>query len=466
MRPLDYSIRRRLLWSLLVSMLLVLGSLGFFSKWVAQEETEEIFSARLATSSRVLEALLARQLEKATLASPIVIELPEEVGAATGDKPTASGHPYENKIAFQVWSGEGVLLARSSSAPSERLGPLEPGFHEHHADAALWKVFALRSGGVWILAAEKDEVQREMIDEITLSIISPLILGGFALLVVVNLIALRAVRPVEALAKSIANRDPSSLRPIRIADTPLELLPVIDELNALLGRVEEAFSREQRLMDSAAHELRTPISAVHLHIQNALHAPDGDEKNASLQQALEASRRAAKLAEQLLVYSRVSASAGMEVKSAVALDAICRDLIAALRPVLEGHQQRVDLAVEGQPVVHAEPTKLERLVRNLLENAAQYGEKPGVIGLSIVAAGGKVVLAVSNDGVAIPEVEKSRIFIPYYRVVGHSTFGSGLGLSIVREIVAQLSGTVRVEDKSPGRGARFVVTLPAAVSAG
>lgn len=466
MPPPDYSMRRRLLWSLLVSMLVVLGSLGFFSKWVAQEETEEIFSARLATSSRVLEALLARQLEKATLASPIVIELPEEIGADTGDKPNASGHPYENKIAFQVWSLEGVLLARSSSAPSERLGPLEPGFHEHRADSALWKVFALRSGGVWILAAEKDEVQQEMIDEITLSIISPLILGGLALLVVVNLIALRAVRPVEALARSIANRDPASLQPISLSGIPVELLPVINELNALLGRVEEAFSREQRLMDSAAHELRTPISAVHLHIQNALNAPHGNEKNESLQQALEASRRAAKMAEQLLVYSRVSASAGMEVKSVVDLDAVCRDLIEVLRPVLESHQQRVDMVAEGQALVFAERTKLERLVRNLMENAAQYGEKPGVIGLSLMPEDGKVVLSVENDGKAIPDEEKSRIFIPYYRILGHSAFGSGLGLSIVQEIVSQLSGSVRVEDKSPGRGARFVVILPAAPSQG
>lgn len=462
MRSHQYSIRRRLLWSLLVSMLVVLGSLGYLSKSVTQEETEEIFSARLATSARVLEALLARQLEKATLASPIVIELPEEIGGATGGTPNASGHPYENKIAFQVWSGEGVMLARSSSAPSEALGPLVSGFHEHHADSVLWKVFALRSGGVWVLAAEKDEVQQEMIQEITLSIISPLLLGGIALLVVVNLIALRALKPVEALAKGISDREPSSLRPIRLSNTPAELLPVINELNALLGRVGDAFSREQRLIDSAAHELRTPISAIHLHIQNALNAPEGPERNASLQQALGASRRAAKLAEQLLVYSRVSASAGMEDKSAVALDVVCRDMIEVLRPVLESHQQQVDIQVAGLPVVYAEATKLERLVRNLIENAAQYGVKPGLIVLSIVQAEGKVVLTVSNDGPAIPEPEKSRIFIPYYRIVGTSTFGSGLGLSIVQEIVAQLSGSIRVEDISPGRGARFVVTLPAA----
>ena len=114
------------------------------------------------------------------------------------------------------------------------------------------------------------------------------------------------------------------------------------------------------------------------------------------------------------------------------------------------------------PVVLAEQTKLERLVRNLLENAAQYGETPGRIGLMLRVVDGCAQLIVENDGTAIPDGEKKRIFIPYYRIVGSSSFGSGLGLSIVQEIVNQSSGTIRVEDKSPGQGARFVVTLPLA----
>ena len=457
-----YSIRSRMLWSLLVSMLVILGSLGYLSTAVTQEETEEIFSARLATSARVLESLLARQLEKATLASPIIIELPEDIGSTGAHKPAESGHPYENKIAFQVWRVDGPMLARSSSAPSEPLGPLVPGFHEHRAESALWKVFALRSGEVWVLAAEKDEVQQEMIDEITLTIISPLLVGGLALLLVVNLIALRALRPVEALAVNLSNREPTSLRPVSLPDTPEELRPVISELNALLGRVEEAFSREQRLLDSAAHELRTPISAVQLHLQNALNAGPGRDQQASLLEALEASRRATKLAQQLLVYSRVSASAGMETRTNVALDAVCSDLVGVLGPLLEGRQQRVELQSSGLPVVYAERGKLESLVRNLVENAALYGVQPGLIELSVIQTGDEVILTVSNDGDAIPEREKARIFIPYYRVAGHAAFGSGLGLSIVNEIAGQLGGTVRVEDRTPGSGARFVVTLPAA----
>lgn len=174
------SIRKRMLLGLLVSMLAILGSVGTLSTWVTQEETEEVFSARLATSARVLEALLARQLEKATLANPIVIQLPDEIGKSREDKPMSSGHPYENKIAFQIWSSDGVMLARSSSAPSEQLGPLVPGFHETTRGQEAWKVFVLSSGSIWVLAAEKSEVQQEMIQEISASIVTPLVIGGTA----------------------------------------------------------------------------------------------------------------------------------------------------------------------------------------------------------------------------------------------------------------------------------------------
>ena len=144
------------------------------------------------------------------------------------------------------------------------------------------------------------------------------------------------------------------------------------------------------------------------------------------------------------------------------LRAVCQDVIKVVRPIFDAHEQVVELVCTDDPVVIAEQSKLERLIRNLLENAAQYGVRPGRVGVALGVLNGHAQLSVENDGTAIPDGEKKRIFIPYYRIVGSSSFGSGLGLSIVQEIVNQSSGTIRVEDKSPGQGARFVVTLPLA----
>lgn len=461
MKTKSRSLRTDLLLSLLASMLVMFGAVGFFANWVSQHEADEVFSARLATSARVLEALLTRQLQGVTIERPVVIDLPPALAITDDDQPTSEGHPYEGKIAFQAWSSEGRLLAKSARSSDQMLGPLEPGFHEQIIDAERWHVFVLKSGTIWIFAAEKHEVRGEMADEISLSILTPLIVGGLLLLLAVNVIALRSTRPLEKLANSISRRDPASLQPISIANRPQELEPVIHELNALLARVQESLSREQRFIDSAAHELRTPITALQLHVQNALSAPSPEEQTASIRLALDAARRAGKLAEQLLVYSRVSASASMEEKQEICLGDVCRDVVAMMAPIFQERDQQVLVQATTGDVIAAEKSKIERLIRNLLENASQYGKSPGVIGVTVSRTSTAVQLTIDNDGSPIPESEKQRVFIPYYRIPGTPVFGSGLGLAIAQEIVMQHAGKIYIEDKALGKGTRVVVTFPA-----
>ena len=107
-----YSIRRRLIVRTMACMLLILGGISLAAHWFARYESEEFFSARLASSARVLETLVAHQLETATIGAPIVIPIPQQLGYSGGATPY--GHPYEHKIAFQVWNADGRLVARSA----------------------------------------------------------------------------------------------------------------------------------------------------------------------------------------------------------------------------------------------------------------------------------------------------------------------------------------------------------------
>lgn len=454
-----YSLRERLLWSLFVSMLLVLGSIGLVANQVSQHEADEVFSARLATSARVLEALLAPSLSKATLAQPIVITLPEELEHAETDRPTSMGHPYESKLAFQVWSDEGLLLAKSATAPTDMLGPRVAGFHEHLVNNEIWQVFTLQSGALWIFAAEKNDVREEMAGELSLAILTPLALGGVLLLLVTNFLAIRSVKPVRSLAKSISQREPNSLDPIGVSNMPRELQSVVSELNALLSRVRSAFIREQRFTDSAAHELRTPIAAIHIHLQNAEAATRPEEIKESVAQALEASRRAKKLAEQLLVYSRVSSSVGLEHKSPLDLVEVSRQVVGMMSPIVAQREQRIEMSGTGPVMLQGERTKIESLIQNLIENASLYGASPSVISLSIVKRDKEIVLTVENDGRAIPDDEKAKVFIPYYRTPGSKVSGTGLGLAIVQEIANQHGAQVEIQDRTPGAGVRVCVTF-------
>jgi two-component system sensor histidine kinase QseC len=421
-----------------------------------------MFSARLATSARVLESLVARQLEKATITSPIIINLPKELEDHDGAN-EVTGHPYETKLAFQVWNKRGSLLAKSASAPNEPLGSFVEGFTKYQLNDELWHVFTIQSGDVLVLAAEKNSVREEMSDDLSVAILTPLLAGALLLLVIVNLITYKNLKPLQSLADLLSKREPRSVESIALDETPNELKPVIQELNHLLQRVRDTVQREQRFIDAAAHEIRTPIAALQIHIQNAVNANNDLERDKSLEEALKGLRRTTRLAEQLLTFSRISGAVDDEKLSLLSLDAICEEVIHAQSPILHQLGQTIRFDADGDFVILGEQTKIERVIQNLIDNASKYGAQNSLINIGLKQIDGLIELSVSNDGAPIPESEKDKIFNPYYRVLGEKSSGSGLGLAIVKEILNQYQATIKVADKSPHNGTTMTIQFKAVV---
>jgi two-component system sensor histidine kinase QseC len=457
-----FSIRKRLLLGIFISMIMVLGGMGLAAHFVTKHESQEIFSARLATSARVLEVLVAKQLEHATIANPIIIELPKELEHQHTSTEEISGHPYESKISFQVWHSNGKLLAKSATAPDKPLGPMIEGFGENRIGDDLWQVFQLKSGDVWVMVAEMDTVRDEMTGDLGVAIMTPLIIGSLILLIVIYLIAYRSFRPLQSLANVIAAREPQSIKPIKLSQTPSELKPVIDELNHLLDRVQKAFKREQQFIDAAAHEIRTPIAALQLHIENAVNANNDLDRNQSLAEALSGLRRTTRLTEQLLTLSRVSSAPDQE-QQVLSLDGICKEIIKSTKPLIAQRGQTIELHINDDCLIHGEQHKIERVIQNLIDNASQYGSATGLISVSLAKVANTIRLVVSNDGDTIPDSEKSKVFDPYYRILGSKSFGSGLGLAIVKEIIQQHKGSIRIEDKSAGNGVQVIIEFKSAI---
>jgi two-component system sensor histidine kinase QseC len=456
-----YSMRRRMVGATLACMLLIFAGIGLGAHSVARHESEELFSARLATSARVLEALVARQLSVATITRPIVIALPKELETNTSDEPQSFGHRYETKVAFQVWNEDARLLARSASAPGAPLGALAPGFSRNTIGADVWQVFALHSGTVWVLMAEKDEVRQEMAHAIGLSILMPLAIGGLLMLGAVNFVLGHNMGALRELAIRIAARKPESLALIALPETPAELAPIVTELNHLLVRMRSAFEREQHFINAAAHEIRTPIAGLQLHVENALRAGSEQERARSLGSAMTAVRRISKLAEQLLALGRISAGGGGERAQAVSLREVCCDVIGALEPLLARRGQSIGLEVLQDCLVWGQREQLGRLLQNLIDNASLHGAADTDIQVTLARSGARALLAVSNDGVAIPDAELERIFMPYYRLPGSEASGHGLGLAIVKEIAVQHGGSIAIGPKADGQGTSVVLSLPA-----
>jgi two-component system sensor histidine kinase QseC len=308
-----------------------------------------------------------------------------------------------------------------------------------------------------------DSVRGEMAGDLGVAIMTPLIIGSLLLLIVINLIAYRSFQPLQALANVIAAREPQSIKPIKLSKTPTELKPVIDELNHLLDRVQKAFKREQQFIDAAAHEIRTPIAALQLHIENAVNAKNDADRDQSLSEALNGLRRTTRLTEQLLTLSRVSSATDQEKQQVLSLDGICKEVVKNTKPLINQRGQTIELQVNDDCLIHGEQHKIERVIQNLIDNASQYGSVHGLISVSLAKVANTIRLVVSNDGDIIPDSEKIKVFDPYYRILGSKSFGSGLGLAIVKEIIQQHKGSIRIEDKSAGNGVQMIIEFKNAI---
>jgi two-component system sensor histidine kinase QseC len=444
------------------ALLAVLGVAAWLSFAGSEEEAQELFDARLATSARVLEALVARQLENATVAAPIVIALPGPLESESHDVPGPLGHYYETKIAFQVRDANGRLLARSASAPDAPFAPLAAGFATRPFAGEDWRVFTLRSGDTWVQVAEKDDVRGELAEKLAFAATVPLIAGIVLLLVLLSLLIRYGLAPLSALARQIAARQPGSVVPIELARAPAEIAPLIDALNGLLGRVRDALERERRFTADAAHELRTPLAALKVHAQNAARAASGAEREASLGRMLQGLERTVLLAEQMLAYSRAAAPGDAARRERVALKDLAQEAAEAVQPRAHERRCTLELALDSDTTVTGERQKLLSLVTNLLDNALRYGPDGGRVRLELRREDGAALLAVTDQGPGIPAQLRERVFESYYRIPGSAGAGSGLGLAIVKEIAEAHHARMAVREGPGGRGTRVEVRFPAA----
>lgn len=459
------SIRARLLAGILLALMLILASAAWWGYGVTKHESEELFSARLATSARVLDAFVARQVERATIAKPLVIDLPREIEHASGDAGTPLGHPYETKIAFQIWRDDGTMLVRSTSAPERPFSPNQPGFSTRIVDGVAYNVFVLRSGGTWIQVAEKEEVRDELLHDLGIAVMTPLVTGAVVLLVLANVLVVYGLGPLRQLAASIERRAPDALGALDVKDVPEEVAPVVRALNDLLARVHDALEHERRFTDAAAHELRTPLAALKIHADNVARASTDAERAESMQRLRQGLDRTAKLADQMLAYSRTQDASDREQRVPIRLAELVREAIISLEPLRRTKSQEIDFHVpddaESAHIV-GEPTNVRRLMVNLLDNASRYAPPGTTIEVALSTHDGAVECLVGNRGTPIPEALRERVFEPYYRIPGSGSDGSGLGLAIVKGIAEQHGASVAAATLAGGEGTLMRVRFPLA----
>ena len=447
----SYSLRRRLLVSVLGASITVwLASLAIVVG-VAWRESSEVFDDALEESARL--ALVLGTALPGT-------GLPQQVARETG------GAQLKLKIYYQLVAADGRVLHRADDAPRQPFVPdlkLRKGHRNVWADGAYWRVYVRRdeASGLQAQVGQPWDERAELLEEMAEKLAWPalallLLLGSFCWWTI-----RRQLAPLERTAQGIAAKSPQDLTPVSGAGQPRELQPIVDALNALLARLSSALATERRFTADAAHELRTPLAALRMRLQ--LIERQSGAPSAELRALRDDVDRCTALVESLLALARLDPQ-----RDALALEPV--DLAALFdsldRSAAQARGISVHCAAQAASAM-AQPALLASALRNLLDNAVRYGAPGGRVRIaSTPLAGGAVRIAVLDDGPGVTPADRARLGERFFRVLGTGQSGNGLGLSIVARIAALHGATLRFEDGLDGRGLGVVLEFAAPAAGG
>jgi two-component system OmpR family sensor kinase len=279
-----------------------------------------------------------------------------------------------------------------------------------------------------------------------------LILVPVLLLIVANLVR-KMFRPIAALSMEIDQRAEQELHPVEEGHLPVEVRPFVVAINRLLARVAQSMDAQRRFVADAAHELRSPLTAMFLQAERLAEAEMSDlarERLATLQRGIERGRN---LLDQLLTLAKIQATPDLP-KSPVSVQGIYRRVLEDLMPLAEA--KHIDIGVEGKQDARVLVSELDMIavVKNLVDNAIRYTPEGGRVDMSVIAIEGRAVLRIQDNGPGIPLAERERVFDPFYRTLGTDQVGSGLGLSIVKTISDRIGAKIQLgfSDEIKGSG--------------
>jgi two-component system OmpR family sensor kinase len=385
-------------------------------------------------------------------------ELARSVHGGVPVSPGAGSSPYDFQV--QIWAPDGAQIFRSSGATLPSQAVL--GFSDLSIDGARYRVYSLQTPEHTIQVAQDLDARQARARRLALRAALPVALLGPLLMMAVGWLISRSLAPVERMRRQVATRPADDLSPLPAAGLPEEVLPLVDELNLLFGRVRVSLAAHQQFIADAAHELRSPLTALKLQAQALRRAPDEASRQAAVARLNDGIERTIQLVSQLLALAREEGERAPEAQwQRIELRDLARQAVADVLP--QAQAKRIDIGlVTPDPVwVRGQPEPLHILLRNLLDNAVKYSPEGGQVDVSI-SDGAQPRLTVEDSGPGIPEAEHERVFDRFYRVAGSEGAGSGLGLAIVQTIAKRHGANVQLSHSSRLGGLQAVVVFPTA----
>jgi two-component system, OmpR family, sensor kinase len=356
----------------------------------------------------------------------------------------------------QVYAPDGKLQVTSWPALNAGLQE-QAGFHDLRLNGSNWRVYTTAGGpGTHrVQVFQSGMFRTKLAAERAGAAVAPVvILLPLAILILWG-VAGAVSRAVQDIGRQAAMQDEHTIAKLPLRHVPQEIKPLVTSFNSLLTRLRDAFANQRRFVQDAAHELRTPITAVALQLENLrCDLPPGVCAQ-SFTQLQAGVWRAQRLVDQMLKLSRQEAPVA-EAAGPVDLHAQLHESINALIALAD--QRNIDLgllpAAEGSPpaTLRCAVNDLRSVLDNLIENALRYTPEGGVVDVRLVSENGRPAVEVIDTGPGIPSDLLARVFDRFFRVPGSQARGSGLGLAIAQAAAQRCGLRIQLRNRDDRSG--------------
>lgn len=358
--------------------------------------------------------------------------------------------PDQSDLVTRVWRRDGQPVSVPDGTLAFHFRP-EAGARRTTLVGVEWRTYTVVEGDFVVLAAQRTAARQEMAVEAASKLLLPLLLLALMIAGLLVLALRRGLSPLHEATTQIAQRTALALEPIEGTEMPRELQPLVGAFNGLMDRLAAAFALQQRFVADAAHELRSPVTALRLQIGLLEHTHDAQSRAAAFRDVREGIERLQRMVEQLLQLSRAEPGGDDSGQQQVDFDQLVRDTVS--EHATAAARRKIDLGAvaASNASVLADPSELRVLLNNLVRNALHYSPEGSKVDVSTSIADGAPVLLVTDDGPGIPPVERERVFDRFFRGEGTHVregdpAGSGLGLSIVKAIAERHGATVSLHE--------------------
>ena len=346
----------------------------------------------------------------------------------------------DNKISVQFPNTPNPIV----SLPEQ----ISDGLHTIQADDDddYYRVYTRNTKQGRIAVMQESDYREELAEMAAVQSILPMLLALPLIILLTVWITHRAMRSVKTLSNDLEQRQINDLSPIDTQGIPSEIQGFVVAINNLLQRTDENVRQQQRFIADAAHELRSPMTALSLQaerLNNMQLSAEAREQSALLQQSIQRNRH---LLEQLLSLARAQAPETQRPKTLISLQNQFRRVLQELMPLALAKGQDIGVAVENDCQIHADDTEIYTLIKTFTDNAIRYTSKGGRIDLGFDETAEYLNIWVEDDGPGIPPSERQRVIDPFYRILGTEQQGTGLGLSIADTIVKRHQGRLKLAD--------------------